>query len=210
MDLVTLVTACALGVEPKLMHALVWHQSGGDPWSFSVPGESDRRTYATIRDAIREARTLHPHGGTIRVGLAGVPMAPSSVVVAPFIPCVNITIAARQIVQLTKRCTKSAGLPTDPMSCAIAAYHGSWDRPDAAFAEAVTASGAKGDAPNFDLPNDIDSVFTGVATDWPPGSTARTSSRIRDCVRRLHACLVERIVPGKAGAVGQRIGRRSK
>jgi len=25
MDLVTLVTACALSVEPKLMHALIWH-----------------------------------------------------------------------------------------------------------------------------------------------------------------------------------------
>jgi hypothetical protein len=36
MDLVTLVTACALGVEPKLMHALVWHQSGGEPWAASV------------------------------------------------------------------------------------------------------------------------------------------------------------------------------
>jgi hypothetical protein len=31
MDLVTLVTACALAVDPKLMHALVWHQSGGEP-----------------------------------------------------------------------------------------------------------------------------------------------------------------------------------
>ena len=40
MDLVTLVTACALGMEPKLMQALVWQQSGGDPWSFSVPGRA--------------------------------------------------------------------------------------------------------------------------------------------------------------------------
>jgi len=37
VDLVTLVAACALTVDPKLMHALVWHQSGGEPWSFSVP-----------------------------------------------------------------------------------------------------------------------------------------------------------------------------
>jgi hypothetical protein len=28
MDLVTLITACALNVEPKLMHALIWKQSG--------------------------------------------------------------------------------------------------------------------------------------------------------------------------------------
>ena len=30
MDLV-LVAACALTVDPKLMHALIWHQSGGEP-----------------------------------------------------------------------------------------------------------------------------------------------------------------------------------
>ena len=33
MDLLTLVTACALTVDPKLMHALVWHHSGGEPWA---------------------------------------------------------------------------------------------------------------------------------------------------------------------------------
>jgi hypothetical protein len=32
MDLVTLIAACALNVEPKLMHALIWKQSGGEPW----------------------------------------------------------------------------------------------------------------------------------------------------------------------------------
>jgi hypothetical protein len=29
MDLTTLITACALTVDPKIMHALIWHQSGG-------------------------------------------------------------------------------------------------------------------------------------------------------------------------------------
>ena len=41
MDLVTLVTACALSVDPKLMHALVWHQSGGEPWAVSRAGRSE-------------------------------------------------------------------------------------------------------------------------------------------------------------------------
>jgi hypothetical protein len=31
MDLVTLITAWTLNVEPKLMHALIWKQSGGEP-----------------------------------------------------------------------------------------------------------------------------------------------------------------------------------
>ena len=60
MDLVTLIAACALSVEPKLMHALVWEQSGGEPWSFSVPGESLPRVLPTIQDAIREARATRP------------------------------------------------------------------------------------------------------------------------------------------------------
>ena len=55
MDLVTLVTLCALGVDPKLMHALVWHQSGGEPWSFSAPGEREPRVYRKLREAVREA-----------------------------------------------------------------------------------------------------------------------------------------------------------
>ncbi len=45
MDLVTLVTVCSLGVDPKLMHALIWHQSGGEPWSFTIPGEREPRVY---------------------------------------------------------------------------------------------------------------------------------------------------------------------
>ena len=70
MDLVTLVTLCSLGVDPKLMHALVWHQSGGEPWSFTVPGEREPRVYRKLHDAVREANALHTDR-PIRVGLAG-------------------------------------------------------------------------------------------------------------------------------------------
>jgi hypothetical protein len=48
MDLVTLVTACALAVDPRLMHALVWHQSGGEPWAVAVPGEPNPRVYSSL------------------------------------------------------------------------------------------------------------------------------------------------------------------
>src|SRR5262245_9762132 len=76
MDLVTLIAACALSIEPKLMHALIWQQSGGDPWSFSVPGESLPRVLQTIQDAILEARTRRRHGGRIRAGLTGLSTHP--------------------------------------------------------------------------------------------------------------------------------------
>jgi hypothetical protein len=68
---VTLVTGCALAVEPKIMHAVIWHQSGGEPWSFSVPGERQPQVYQTVRDAIRAVRAIDRDDIAIRVGLAG-------------------------------------------------------------------------------------------------------------------------------------------
>ena len=50
MNLLTLVTACALTVEPKVMHALIWQQSGGEPWLFSEPGHSQARVFPTMQD----------------------------------------------------------------------------------------------------------------------------------------------------------------
>jgi hypothetical protein len=104
MDLVTLIAACALSVEPKAMHALIWEQSGGEPWSFSVPDESLPRVLPTIQDAIREARATRPNGGRIRVGLTGLSADPRSVTAALFARCPNITLAARQITRLAERC----------------------------------------------------------------------------------------------------------
>jgi hypothetical protein len=142
MDLVTLIAACALSVAPKVMHAFIWEQSGGEPWSFSVPGESGPRVLPTIQDAIREARAAHPDGGRIRVGLTGLSTDPRSVTAVLFAPCPNITLAARQLAQLVERC-KTTSNP-DPIYCAIAAYRGSWDRPDSRFADAVRATVEKG------------------------------------------------------------------
>src|ERR671931_195381 len=99
MDLVTLVTACALGVEPKLMHALVWHQSGGEPWAVSVTGELLPRVYPNMRDAIRETRDVSTDGN-VRVGLAGLVSNPAKVNAAMFLPCRNVALAARQIERL--------------------------------------------------------------------------------------------------------------
>jgi len=71
MDLVTLVTACAFTVDPKIMHALIWHRSGGEPWSFTVPGERQPQVYRTVVDAVRAAHATYPDDVAIRVGLTG-------------------------------------------------------------------------------------------------------------------------------------------
>jgi hypothetical protein len=180
MDLVTLITACALSVDPNILHALIFEQSGGEPWSFSVPGEAMPRVLPTIQDAIREARAVRPEGGRIRVGLAGLSSDPRSVTAVVFAPCPNITLAARQITRLAERC-KTVSRP-DPIYCAIAAYHGSWDRPDKQFADSVRATVEKGNAPNFDMPKDAyfdpsDIASVPPASDPHDAVTTRASAR---------------------------------
>ena len=96
MDLVTLVTACALAVDPKLMHALVWHQSGGEPWAVSVQGEPNPRVYSSLDEAIRETRASSI-GGVFVSGLAGLSVPPSKVAASVLLPCRNVAMAAVQI-----------------------------------------------------------------------------------------------------------------
>src|SRR5260370_40433542 len=164
MALLTLVTACALTVEPKVMHALIWQQSGGDPWSFSVQGQGWPRVFPTLQDAIREAQTSLPSGGRVRVGLTGLPSDARSTTTAMFVPCMNVTFAARQIAQLIERCTAIPHFKADPLYCAIAVYRGSWERPDTIFADAVKASVVKSDAPNFDIPQGGDFDSSDIAS----------------------------------------------
>ena len=186
MDLITLVTACALVVEPKLMHALIWHQSGGEPWAVSVQGEPNPRVYSSMQEAIRETRASSGGSGTVRVGLAGLAVDPSKVAPAVFLPCRNVAIAAGQIAKLADRCKTHPRLKTDPTSCAVAVYRGSWRQPDVKFADAVATSVAKGDAPDFDMPKDTTIEFLDTASettsrsdDPVPGSISAAEERER-------------------------------
>jgi hypothetical protein len=153
MELTTLVTVCALTVDPKVMHALIWHQSGGEPWAFSVSGRREPQVLRNVGEALDAARSTGPDDAALRVGLAGLPATPRTVTAAMFAPCSNITSAARQIAQLAELCRASSRSKGDPIRCAIAAYHGSWERPDASFADAVSTSVAKNDAPDFEMPS---------------------------------------------------------
>jgi hypothetical protein len=107
MDLTTLITACTLTVDPKIMHALTWHQSGGEPWAFSVSGQHRPQVLRSTEDAVRAARDTQPNAVVIRVGLTGPPGTPRSVTATMFTPCSNIASAAHQIAQLAALCTTS-------------------------------------------------------------------------------------------------------
>lgn len=133
MNVVTFVSLCSIGVDPTPMHALVWHQSGGEHWSFTVPGEGDPRVLSKESDAVAEAHAFHATAA-IRIGLTGLSTTPSAVTTTMLLPCPNIATTARQIVQLRTRCEANERSDLDPIFCAVAAYRGSWERSDTRFA----------------------------------------------------------------------------
>jgi hypothetical protein len=175
VDLIALVAACSLTVDPKLMHALVWHQSGAEPWSFSVPGERQPYVWRSVQQAVAEAHRSAPRALSIRIGLTGLRVDSDAATLALFMPCTNVSTAARQVTELVQRCKIAAPLTADPARCAIAAYGGSWDRPDDKFADAVLTSAAKGDAPDFDMPGKIEAPLDAAASELP-GSGQRDSA----------------------------------
>jgi|SRR5262245_51468591 len=99
------------------------------------------------------------------MGLTGLSIDPRSVTAVLFAPCPNITLAARQITQFAEHC-KTASRP-DPIYCAIAAYRGSWDRPDTQFADSVRVTVEKGNATNFDMPKDAYFDASDIASGTP-------------------------------------------
>ena len=165
MDLTTFITACALTVDPKIMHALIWHQSGGEPWAFSVSGQRQPQVLRSMEEAIGAARGTQPGDIAIRIGLAGLPGTPRSVTAAMFSPCSNIASAARQIAQFADLCRTSPRSKGDPIYCGVAAYHGSWERPDNGFANAVRTTVSSNDAPDFEMPagTEIDTADIGTS-----------------------------------------------
>jgi hypothetical protein len=152
------------------MHALIWHQSGGEPWAISVQSEPNPRVYSSMRDAIREMRAGSARNDTVRVGLAGLSVAPSKVTAAVLLPCRNVAIASAQIAKLADRCKSHPRLKVDTTFCAVAVYRGSWEQPDVKFAQAVATSVAKEDAPDFDMPKDTGIESLDLASEGTPGS----------------------------------------
>jgi hypothetical protein len=149
-----------------------------------------------MEDAIRAARGIQPENIAIRVGLAGLPGTPRAVTATTFTPCSNIASAARQIAQFAELCRTSSRSKGDPIPCAVAAYHGSWERPDYGFADAVRTIVAKDNVPDFEMPagTGIDAADTGssrqsasrdAAPAPPPPPTPDDDERARESPRFL-------------------------
>jgi hypothetical protein len=203
MDLVTLVTACTLTVDPKLMHALVWHQSGGEPWAISVRSEALPRVYGSMQEATQEMRAGSAGYDTVRVGLAGVPIAPSKIAPGVFLPCRNIAMASKELGKLTERCKAHRRLKFDLTYCAVAVYRGSWEQPDVQFADAVARSMVKG-TPDFDMPNNIAAEFFDLASETlasqPDADPSETARALEERKRGWSSALFPTRAPQRAGA----------
>jgi hypothetical protein len=165
MDLITRIAACAVTVDPKVMHALIWHQSGGELWSLSLLGERQRYTYRSAREAVVQAHRSTPTGFPIRVGLTGSAVGSGAPHRGDADAAPDVSIVARQIMQLSDRCNAVPRIMGNSIHCAVAAYYGSSDHPDNKFADVVLTSVAKGDAPNFDMPDEIGARLNDIATD---------------------------------------------
>jgi hypothetical protein len=109
MHLVTLIAACAL----KVMHALIFEQSGGEPWSFPVQGEGWVRLLPTIRDAMRrkQSDSRRTDRAIDRSAICDRRI---------FAPCLNITLAERQLTNLPNAAThRSRSIARSPPITAL-------------------------------------------------------------------------------------------
>lgn len=166
MDLITLVAACALGADPRLMQALIWQQSGGNPWAVSIPGQASPRIYTSMSQAISATRSLPRTIGEVRVGLTGLPVPSANVTRAVLLPCWNVAIAAQRIAGLVQHCASRA--QANPITCALSAYGGSGNKPNTKFAAAVIKSLIAKQVPDFDMPKATSSSLLDIAIDAAP------------------------------------------
>ncbi len=153
MDLATLVTACSLSLDPKLVQALVWHNSRGSPWTIGHLNEPLPRVFSSSIAALADARRTPPDQA-LRIGLSGVTVRAGAVNANILEPCANLSSATSEIARLSRECASDPAVQSDAIGCAIARFRGTKIRPDIRFAEAVMLSLAKGDVPNFDMPED--------------------------------------------------------
>jgi hypothetical protein len=161
VDLVTLVAMCSIGFEPEVMRRLIWQQSRGSPWSFSLPNDVTSRAFGTLQEALQAAPAAQAEHGTIRVGLTGLEVDLKAATAEPndalFAMCPNVTIASERLRRLRHRCTREAQSNADPTWCAVAVWRGSWEQPDIHFAGAVMLGAALANVPNPELPSEADS-----------------------------------------------------
>ncbi len=152
MDLLTLLSVCSLGFDPKLMQGIAVVQSGGAPYTYKI-GEDIVR-FDDVQDAILSARALQKEGKKIRIGLMGLDIDLLAATAQPneamFEPCVNVNIASRTLMKLEERCERAGD--TNPQSCAIMSFMGEgYEKQDQSQLDFVMIGAITGSLPNPEI-----------------------------------------------------------
>ena len=188
LDLLSLIAACTIGAaDAPLWQSLVITESHAQPFSLRTPDDGRVYAFPSAEAASAAAVQLMGQGHRVRFGLAAidakrrsdpdrepVPRAPAGdgagsleEPVGPvlFEPCANLLAASKRLEGLRQRCARDAAGSGDPIGCAVAAYHGSFEHRDDQVAAEVLATAAMGR-----LPNPV--VDTGACTTVAPAQAA--------------------------------------
>lgn len=185
MDLVGVIADCAIGVDAQLMHALVWNESRGSPWSFRTEVVGEPRVYRSRAEAVREALRARTGSRPVRIGLTGLAVAPvqsnAQAIEELIEPCANVKAAARRLTELQNRCFRELRFGPETVRCTFALWRGSLTGQALAFADAVRADAAGARLPNFDLderPDTTDPATPSATLRRPPRAPEATRSDV--------------------------------
>ena len=152
LDLLSLIAACTISsTDAALWQSLIITESHAQPFSLRTPDDGRVYAFPSAEAAGAAAVQLLGQGRRVRFGLAAIegPSSPEEPVsLALFEPCANLLAASRQLEGLRLRCARDAAGAGDPVGCAVAAYHGSFEHRDEQTAAEVLATAALGRLPN--------------------------------------------------------------
>ena len=161
MDLLTLLSVCSLGFDPKLMQGVAIVQSEATPYAYKMGAEVTK--FDDLQEAISSARASQERGEKVRIGLMGLDVDLLAATAQPneamFEPCVNVNIASRALMKLEERCERAG--KTDPKSCAIMSYMGEgYEKQDQTHLDFIMISAITGSLPNPEIKGVISSPKT--------------------------------------------------
>ena len=152
MDLLTLLTVCSLGFDPKLMQGIAIVQSGGTPYVYKM--EERITQFDGAGEVIAAARARQEEGKKIRIGLMGLDVDLLAATAEPneamFEPCVNINIASRNLAGYKEICEREGS--NSPESCAVMSYMGAgYQEQDESHLDFIMTGALTGNLPNPEI-----------------------------------------------------------
>lgn len=129
MDLPALISQCAPSVHPDTMHAIVSHESRGNPFAIGVNKGGPRLTRqpSTLQEAVNEAMRLVAAGHDFDVGLGQLNVANirrlGLRLSDAFDPCTNLRATSGILSENYTRAMRKFGNPSSALKAALSAYN---------------------------------------------------------------------------------------